>query len=256
MKAVIVAAGNGSRMQPITTKMPKPLVHVLGRPIIVRVLETLAWLVDEAIIVTGYLGSHLKSDLKAWEQNYKGVDIRFIHNNEYERGNGISLLRANELIQDSSPFLLLMADHIVERRMVELLLDEADLGFTLVVDSSPRFVRDLEDATKVQTNEQGYITDIGKNLTEWNAIDTGVFLCEPKVFHAARALARQRFTVTITDCMKDLIDRNHRIRAKDLSSSTWLDIDTLADLEYAENVLSQRGLYIATEMGWGHIAAP
>ncbi|MHA1712133.1 MAG: phosphocholine cytidylyltransferase family protein [Candidatus Freyarchaeota archaeon] len=252
MKAVIVAAGNGSRLRPLTLKTPKPLLPVLGKPLIVHVLDALAKVqVDEVAVVTGYLGSKVRRYLKPWVEQL-GVKVHFVHNHEYERGNGVSLKVARKLIK-REPFLLLMSDHIVDAEAIRLLLDEGE-GTSLCVDRTPRFPPQVNDATKVLVDKENYIIDIGKEIPEWNGVDTGVFLCDPVVFDVASLLARERFTVTITDCMRWLIRNGRPIRAVDVSGFLWLDVDTPEDMEFAERILG--GVEGASELGWDSVTLP
>ncbi|MDP4007342.1 MAG: NTP transferase domain-containing protein, partial [bacterium] len=60
MQAVIIAAGKGMRMRPLTLNLPKPLLRVMGKSILERNLEQLQGLVDEVILVIGYKGEAIK----------------------------------------------------------------------------------------------------------------------------------------------------------------------------------------------------
>lgn len=254
MRAVVVAAGNGTRLRPLTLDRPKPLVSVSGKPLLVHVLATLASSsVEEAIIVTGYMGGQLREGLKLWWSYLEKIRVRFVHNSEYERGNGISLLKSREHIRDGESFLLLMSDHIVEPRIVESLLSNAVGDVSLAVDRKPRFETQLKDATKVLVNENGLIVDIGKDVLNWNGVDTGVFLCRPLVFDTAKSLSDQRYNVSITDAMNRLIKTGREFRATDVSGSLWLDVDTIEDLEFTESVLTGGDAESASKMGWGCI---
>nr|MDO8098717.1 NTP transferase domain-containing protein [Candidatus Njordarchaeota archaeon] len=251
MRAVVVAAGNGTRLRPLTMDVPKPLISLCGRPLLVHVLGALASSsVEETIVVTGYLGKRLQENLRLWESYFAGTFVRFVHNYEYDRGNGISLLKSRKYIRDQEIFLLLMSDHIVEPRIIGSFLRNMVADTSLAVDRRPRFKPQMRDATKVLVNKNNSIIDIGKDLLKWNGIDTGVFLCMPVVFDALRVIANQRYNVSITDAMNWLIRTGRAFRAIDVSGSFWLDVDTVEDLDFAERILCGGDVESATRMGW------
>lgn len=236
MKAVIVAAGQGTRLWPLTMHCPKPLIPLHGRPLIGYVLDALCKVgVKEAIIVIGYLGGMFEEHLSRRPRD--GVRIHYVWNHDYAKGNGISVRSAERIVEDDD-FLLLMADHIIEPKIVRSLIS-GSRDFSLCVDRTPRFQPQVKDATKVLTSEDGYIKRIGKNLVKWNGVDTGVFLCEPIIFKAADAVAKLRHRVTISDCMRWLIKHRYRVKTHDVSGSLWLDIDTPEDLRFAEELMNK-----------------
>src|SRR5919108_3619530 len=96
-KALIIAAGQGTRIHSITNGKPKPLTHHLGLSLIQRVILNVKEVgVDEFIIVIGYLGDEIKWELENGSKY--GVKITYIENKEWQKGNGISALKARELL--------------------------------------------------------------------------------------------------------------------------------------------------------------
>lgn len=107
MQAVILAAGEGKRLRPLTEKMPKPMINLQGRPIVEYVLAALPPEVDEAVFIIGYKGETIK--------NYFGVSflhkkITYIENVE-PKGTGYALMQARPLLT-SEYFLLLNGDDL------------------------------------------------------------------------------------------------------------------------------------------------
>lgn len=76
MQAVILAAGEGKRMRPLTLERPKPLIEVAGKPIIEYVLDALPPEIEEVIVVTGYKGDMIRKHLG---DSYKGRPLRYVH---------------------------------------------------------------------------------------------------------------------------------------------------------------------------------
>lgn len=107
MKAVIFAAGLGTRLRPITETMPKPLVPIAGRSILERTLDALPDAVDEAVIVVGYKGEMIRAAFAG------RTGIRFVEQTEL-RGTYDALLRAAPLLGDG-PFLALNGDDLYSR---------------------------------------------------------------------------------------------------------------------------------------------
>jgi CDP-L-myo-inositol myo-inositolphosphotransferase len=175
MKALIIAAGDGDRLGVLTKNTPKPLVSFLGLSLIERVILTSKQAgIEEYVIVVGYLGDKIKANLGNGKR--LGVKIDYVENGEWQRENGISVLKAKELLNKN--FILLMADHIFDYRILKELVDY-DIRKSVVLavdrkDPSPGDTRVLEI--------RRWIVDIGKDIEESNCVDTGIFLCSPKIF--------------------------------------------------------------------------
>src|SRR4030095_16675667 len=118
-----------------------------------------------------------------------GRSAAFIENRDGRKQNGISLLAAAGHL--CKPFLLTMSDHLFEAAVVERLLDSFDSGLLKVgVDHKLDSIFDLEDAMKVRTRGNR-VTDIGKKLSDYDAIDIGLFVCPLEIFdHFERAKSR------------------------------------------------------------------
>jgi choline kinase len=97
-------------------------------------------------------------------------------------------------------------------------------------------VFDLQDATKVRC-EGGRVADIGKELTNYNALDTGMFLCESGLFKALDT-AEKKGTCSLSDGMRTLA-RNRKLRSFDIGDAHWQSVDTPEALAYAERILDR-----------------
>lgn len=106
MQCIILAAGKGSRLRPLTNDRPKPLVTVAGKTLIDHVVEALPSAVTELIIVTGYLGDQIKEYCGS---EFHGRKVTYVHQEE-QNGPAQALWLAKDQLKDR--FLLMFADDI------------------------------------------------------------------------------------------------------------------------------------------------
>jgi len=231
MKTLIIAAGNGTRLREYTKSIPKPLVLLNEKSLIEIIIGKCKNLgLNDFIIVTGYLEEKLKRDV-----NKMGINVEFISNPDFDKENGISVYCARNSLKNENTFLLLMTDHIFDSNLLNVLLDyKMSTGCTLAIDKEISKVLDLKDATKVYHNN-GKILNIDKNLNNYNAIDTGFFLCTQDIFVALKqSIENGRYK--LSDAMK-LLAKNNELSAVDVTGNFWLDIDTAMDIEFARKKL-------------------
>jgi len=187
--ALIIAAGRGVRFGNATHLCPKPLIEVAGVPLLCRTLLTAFEAgIDHFTVVTGYKGESLEDYI--CRKIPEGLRVQCVRNEKWQRPNGLSVLRAKGHLPDR--FVLLMADHLFEAQILrDLVVAPLAPGHCrLAVDFHPERISDLADATKVAVRD-GRVTDIGKEITNYNAIDTGIFLCTRGIFEALETAARE-----------------------------------------------------------------
>ena len=231
-EAVVLMAGSGSRLRVSGPAVPKPLLPVLGRPLICYLLENLAKAgVDILHVVVGWESERLLAGLAPLVPD--GMDLRPIFNHEWKKQNGISLLAAESHL--AAPFLLTMADHIFDFSLIERLVRQADPArLNLAVDRKIDSIFDLDDAMKVQTRK-GRVAAIGKDLALYDAIDTGAFLCPPEIFRYLKA-AQRGGDCSLADGV-GLMAADGKVRAIDIGEAWWQDVDTPAMRARAEEEL-------------------
>ena len=231
-ECLILAAGNGSRIASVSGGVPKPLVSLRNIPLLEHVMTSCRETgITRFVIVVGY-----RADLvRRWfaERSFEGISVTLIENLDYHKANGISALAAKDELHN--PFLLLMSDHIFEPRTAKRLAQQplADDEVILAVDHNVDCVFDLDDATKVKC-EADHIIDIGKNLARYNALDTGMFLCTPALFHRLES-AKKDGNCSLSDGMRQLA-RDQKLRAFDIGDAHWQDVDSPEALAHAESI--------------------
>jgi 1L-myo-inositol 1-phosphate cytidylyltransferase len=228
--AVILAAGLGSRLNSVSGFLPKPLVRFEGIPLLEHVVSGAKQAgIERFVIVVGHQG-HM---VRRWfaGSSLRATPVTWVENTEYQKKNGISLLKARNAVDQ--PFLLLMSDHIFEPNTAACLLRQplANNETILGVDHKLDCIFDLDDATKV-VRMGDHIISIGKNLKVYDAVDTGMFLCTPAVFDALDAVTKDG-NCSLSDGMQYMAS-NRKLRAYDIEDAIWQDIDTPEMLEFAQ----------------------
>lgn len=134
MRAMILAAGRGERMRPLTDVMPKPLLEVAGKALIVYQIEALeAAGVKEIVINTGHLGEQIQYELGAGSSF--GVDIFYSDEGENILETAGGIIQALPLLGDD-PFIVTNADIFTDFDY-QLLPEEPDFDAHLVLVDNP-----------------------------------------------------------------------------------------------------------------------
>lgn len=235
MNCLILAAGLGTRLRGISES--KPLTPVGGIPLIEHVVRrATAGGATGFLVVTGYQAERVEAFLAELRDRIE-VPIGWERTNDWTRPNGYSVLAGAEMLQGD--YLLSMSDHLFDPAIVSLLLDCPFTGVTLAVDrdlAGP--LLDIDDATKVEVAPDGRITSIGKNLTAFNAIDTGLFRATPALAEAIRADIAAGGGGSLSEGMQRLA-KVGLATAVDTGPARWIDVDSPAMLALAERYLDR-----------------
>ena len=233
MKALVLAAGMGTRAADITES--KPLLRVMGLPLVERTIATAMRAgIDEFVVVTGHQADRLEPRLVELAKRRR-VPIRIVRADGWAAGNGASLLAARDHFDE--PFLLMMSDHVVSEAIPKRLIAHGlrNHSCVLAVDHGESPWVDPLDVTRVHLDGDR-ITALGKGLPDSEIFDTGVFLCGPDVFDAAeRALSRG--DGSLTGAVRELAARR-AAGALDVSGEPWIDVDTRRDARHAHQLLA------------------
>ena len=132
-----------------------------------------------------------------------------------------------------------MCDHAFSPQLLQALLDSAasdPLGDTcrVAADRSSRTDAYADEATKLATDDAGFVTAIGKSVADWDALDAGAFVCSPAIWNAVEAAPDD---CGLSDIFAVLV-RDGRLGTVDVSGHFWYDIDTAADLREAERLFA------------------
>lgn len=233
--AIILAAGVGSRLRPLTENRPKCCVQVGGKSLIRRVIDQLQK-ADSNIrvyVMTGYLQEAVKSELSEY-----GSDVTILHNPDYASTNNMESCRmALETRQETGGSIILNADCVYEDSIIEKMVSSE--GNVIATDSSAYF----EENMKVKLVD-GIVRDISKSLPNADDIVTSIDLYrfnshEVSLLHDImkgykdRGDLNQWTEVAISDLVSD---PQIEIRTLDNYGARWVEIDDHNDLKRATEI--------------------
>lgn len=243
MKGVILAAGVGSRLRPITDNKPKCMVKVSGKPMLAYQLDAYRFAgIKDIIIIVGYLGEQIEEYCK----NIHDLNITIIKNKDYQSTNNMySLYLAKDLLEGED-FILNNADLVIEKDIVQL-MKQAEQSNLVAVDV------DLynDESMKVVCNDLGNICDISKQISADQA--KGCSIDYYKISkNASRILFQEIISTIESGNLKDWTEvalqkifkaycskNENSFQIIDISGKKWVEIDNYDDLALAERLFSQ-----------------
>ena len=222
--AVILAAGEGSRLACQRDGTPKPALKLLGLSLAERTITScMPAGIRRFLVVLGHSAEQVRAHYQRIAAR-RECDVDFVTARDWKLGNGASALAAADKV-GNAPFLLMMSDHLIAPSLIARILRAGpqDGEISLAVDRDKAGVFDVEDVTKVALSD-GRVVRIGKTLDEWDAADTGVFLCTRALFDALeRAKAQGRHS--LSDGVSQLAAAG-KVAAVDVTGEDWIDVDT------------------------------
>lgn len=233
LKIVLLAAGIGNRLGPLTEQLPKSLLPLGDKVILDYVMETLlAFPASEVIVVGGFAFEKLSTHLK-----HKDDRIRLIENKNYLQGSILTLECALPYLDSS--FFLFNADHIYPQKIVPELLKNKN-GIVGMCD----FDRPLtDDDMKISLNAQNQITGISKKLSPYDGGYIGITFCSKEELPLYKSTAAEVIQQTegkgvVENVLAKLIEKKHFPFVGDMSGIRWLEVDTPKDLAIAKSKIN------------------
>jgi NDP-sugar pyrophosphorylase family protein len=240
-RAVILAAGLGSRLRPFTTDRPKPLVRVHDTPILLNALRNLAAVgVQEATLVVGYRSDAIQA---LCGNECCGVRVTYVESSVYDRtGSAYSLWLARETLLQGDA-LLLEGDVFFEAALLHRLM-RSD-GDTAAVDEFDSLITD--SAALVSTD--GTVSEFRMNQSALTIGDAPLYktvnlyrftastLREVLVPQLDALIASGNRTAYVEQFLAQLLERrSFRLTAAQCRGARWFEIDNHADLRRAEEI--------------------
>ncbi len=240
MKALVLAAGKGTRLRPLTNTVPKHLLPVGDRPILFHVLDYIvdAGIEEVGIVVSPDSGPDIKEALDDWQP--ARARLTFIPQVE-PQGLAHAVKVAQGFLGDS-PFLMLLGDNLVEEGVAGFLDDfrasDFDAGVVLKAVDDPRAFGVAE------VDSSGKITRMVEKPQEpkSNLAIIGVYLFTPEIHQAIADITPSwRGELEITDAIQRLLEMGKQIRSH-LLQGWWLDIGSNEGLLKANRVVLDASL--------------
>lgn len=237
--AIILAAGIGTRLKPLTDHSPKCLTEVNGRSILINTLKNLSTLgIRSCTIVTGYLGEKIKS---AANDCNSGVEVRCVRSDVYKKtGDMYSLWLARDVLENGAVILegdIFFKLHILK----EALETMGDRSFYL----AGRYYGQPDEVI-IKTNGEKKVLSIevlrvgSVPLSEHTFMSSGILVVQPDYGTAfswwlSQWVEKNRVIVLFDDVLGDHAS-DLPLWVYEISSQDWVEIDTIDDLSRAEAI--------------------
>jgi len=225
MKAIIPAAGIGTRLRPHTYTQPKALLHVAGKSILAHIIDELVGVgVDEIVVVVGYLGERIEAQVR---EQYRSLPVKFVQQTE-PLGNGHAVYVARDHL-DGEPALVVFGDTIVKGDLASLVRSRQSMAGVTEVEDPRRF-------GVVELDGDGYVRRIIEKPSDPPsklAVIGAYLIHDTRAFRRAleRMVAedrRMKGEYWLADAIQMMIDGGERM--KTFRVDHWYDCGTVEAL--------------------------
>ncbi|GAA0534940.1 UTP--glucose-1-phosphate uridylyltransferase AglF [Halorubrum ejinorense] len=234
MKAVILAAGKGTRLKPLTDDRPKALVEVAGRPLLEHVFEQLLEVgISEFVVVVGHRKHQI---IDRYGDGFRGASITYAHQPE-QLGLAHALLQAEPYVDEE--FALMLGDNVFDANLGDVIDRQrrGDVDAAFLVEEVP-----IEEASRYgvcETTEDGEIVEVVEKPDDppSNLVMTGFYTFSPAIFHACHLVQpSDRGEYELPDTIDLLLESGRTIDA--IPMDGWrIDVGYPEDRDRAERRL-------------------
>ncbi len=243
VKAIILSAGQGRRLLPLTENSPKCLLPVANKPVLAWQIDALqAAGVDEIIIVAGFQVEQIEALLQARYADRSS--IRIVFNPFYEVADNLAscwLVRS----EMNSDFLLLNGDTVIEPKLISQVLNSPPAPITLSVDFKKSY--DADDM-KVQLNVDGWVRQVSKivppDQIDAESIGLVYFREQGPVCFSQAVEAALRHPAELKSWYLSIVEKlagQHLVNTCSVKGYRWCEIDFVEDLARAGMLFNQEG---------------
>jgi len=226
MQTVILAAGRGTRLRPLTYHVPKPMIRIAGKNLIEHNLSALPKEVDEVILVVGYLGEQI---INHFGDTYENKKIIYIKQQKLF-GTGHALSACRNILKDR--FLVLMGDDIYSKKDIDKCLKHKNCILAQKVKN--KFI-----GGRIILNSQGCLKKINEGIHKKHEglVNTGLYVLTREFFNYELVKLKNKKEYGLPQTLvKMAVDHPVFIE----KAQSWLQISSLAGLKTAEKVLGKQ----------------
>ncbi len=233
--ALLLAAGTGTRLLPMTADAPKCLTEVAGRSILARIVDNLrAQGIERLIVVIGYQGDRIREFLHT---NAGSLRIDYVYNPDYRTTNNIySLWLARQQIQES--FLLVESDLVFDASMLADMLHPDKIAISTILPwmSGTTVCLDVT-GRRVAAFHVGHRTCVAPRYKTVNLYSLSLKTWSSVEKRLSRYVSEGRLGEYYEAVFADMVaDGSLAFDAVHFDSARWYEIDTLVDLKEAEKL--------------------
>lgn len=236
MQAIILAAGLNTRfLDQFDERFIKQSLEVNHTPIMIRSMHALEQINCSEIVLV--VGENKDRITELINNHYKGnLQITLVENLKPDRANGYSLGLSQHVV--SGWFYLLMSDHLYNQAFMKKAAGVTSTDTpSLFVDYKIDKIFDLDDATKVLEKDR-QIKAIGKQIEDYNCIDTGFFYLNEDIFNAFNDLERNQNAISISEIIQKY-SASSQFVVTDIEDAIWQDVDDMNMYEYAKELFGE-----------------
>jgi UDP-N-acetylglucosamine diphosphorylase / glucose-1-phosphate thymidylyltransferase / UDP-N-acetylgalactosamine diphosphorylase / glucosamine-1-phosphate N-acetyltransferase / galactosamine-1-phosphate N-acetyltransferase len=228
LKAVVLAAGKGERLWPLTETRPKPLLPIANKPIIQHTLEALVDAgVRQIVLVISYKAEAIRK--KIGDGSAFKCEIEYVKQRT-PRGTADAVATAGEKLKDEDRFVVVYGDDYYEKQAVKDFLVKAEENEGVTIATAK--VNDASQFGVVQASN-GRVTRIREKLLrrEPGLVNAGLYLMTSSIFSSAKKTTRsKRGEFELTGSLRLLIDQGESVQSHVLDDGDWLGISYPWDL--------------------------
>ncbi len=220
--ALILAAGDGTRLRPLTNNIPKVMVKIWGVPILERLLYNLKQAgITRAIIVVGYKSHVIKSHFGT---DWQDIEIEYRNAINYDDGILTSAVLGRGVINER--FLFLLGDTIFETETIKRAMK---MSGDLVVGVRNEHI---DESVGAFIQDGNTVCSIGmlKEMVDWNRVVTGLAVCEASFLDAVSECV-ENGNYDRPSAMQLMIEKGFNVRAFDMTEDAWWESDDHNDLK-------------------------